>query len=120
MKTQNEHTIDCDNRNEGFCICGAEPKKMLPQHTPTPWIVSATHSQNQIVQQFVKEGNAWQEIVTTKNPADAELIVRAVNSHDELCDYLRGAIAIASRYAAMDESEWLENAQKALAKAEGK
>jgi len=101
MKTQPTHTIDCDNRNEGFCICGAEPKRMLPTYTPTPW----TLAYNDALQIHANDnGETYRFIArmdseldtgktdyerTQEDIANAAFIVRAVNAHEALVAFVK-------------------------------
>jgi len=91
MKTQPTHTIDCDNRNEGFCICGAEPKRMLPTYTPTPWYATKPNSVGEIL---IKKDNPEPGLSMTilckvYDDEKAALIVRAVNAQEELVSLVK-------------------------------
>lgn len=87
------------------------------KHTPTPWVQEAEY-----ISAMVPGGRPNGEIIVqcwptvsrlrheTPNEANAAFIVRACNTHEELLDSLRLAIA-----AHEDSSIWLDAARAALA-----
>lgn len=62
-------------------------EKEADEHTPTPWQVD----ENGAIYQPFFGGDIVARVTAHNRAADAELIVRAVNSHDDLVAALRKA-----------------------------
>lgn len=97
-------------------------------HTPTPWNVSAIQKRTQIVDNA--QNGIWRFVAETRTPEDAELIVRAVNSHEDLLEVakrtkaflLNGAPVEGDPTVGMriDEAALYQQIKEAIAKAEGR
>lgn len=64
--------------------CTACPR---PHHTPTPWIVVLDTLRE--LKPSIMSAEHGEEIALLENRADAELIRRAVNCHEELVNFLK-------------------------------
>lgn len=49
----------------------------MSKHTKGPWIVAATHSQLEVVNQYPEQGRTWELQATASTPANARLIAAA-------------------------------------------
>ena len=109
MKTQKE-IQPCIHGDLGDCLdCNK------PQHTPTPW----KYENHEIwgKNQNIAEIHNSKSIFADGEPeANAEFIVRAVNSHEDLVFGIKNAIVMLDETAPMVAIEL----RKVLAKAEGK
>jgi hypothetical protein len=95
-------------------------KTMSAKHTPTPWHVNG-NSTNRGAQIFIRDKN--NEIIAQVRPlANAELIVRAVNSHEALLSAVYAAKNLIMDYPEMAKHEnamrVFEAIKKAIAQAE--
>lgn len=90
---------------------------MKTKHTPTPWI--ANHFQIQ------PEGNKFFKIADVSGfdlheaRANAELIVRVVNCHEELTEFLSNCVDIAHKKNGADFGTILKDMEELLKRARG-
>jgi len=102
-------------------------KQTDAKHTETPWTVCHTarhekHGQSAIY----AEPNGRGVTIVYDGVADAEFIVRAVNSHDDLLELIERALPYIETTAELirpcrpDASNWIAAAKTAIARATGK
>ena len=85
---------------------------MKTKHTPTPWIINPQHTGGIFASFGERIGECGQ--------ANAEFIVKAVNSHDALVEALKEAVRIFERFPITTEEAglpWYKLAKQALVKA---
>ncbi len=108
MKTKKGHMSECNDVNDKsateVCVCS------VAEHTPTP-----DYGEVSLIKALQKTGNG----------TERAFIVRAVNSHDELVETLKGITKTFKKLSEKYEpdntdAEWLAHATEAIAKAEGK
>ena len=87
--------------------------------TPRPWGIGLTvngskriMAEHWPVADIAIDRTSFQK----EHEANAELIVRAVNAHDELVKACKGLLKLA--YKATNDDSWIEIAEQAIAKAE--
>ena len=94
----------------------------MTEHTPIPWTIGPSSNP--------RNGTAWRDILSTGGvfapsyvgealERDAELIVRAVNTHALMLDALRRVEKWASGYGTLTQSEMREFVREAIRAAEG-
>ena len=117
-KAEPEHTVDCDIRNEGHCICGS----VKPQPTPTPWHTVKARTYVHIQDE---RGNCVASCAYEEAEVNAAFIVRAVNSHEELLRVLKACVDSLNRdtkdfgHEVAHINYAIRDAEAAIAKAEG-
>lgn len=106
MKIVKAHTDNCMQRS---------------QHTPTPWKQEkgTPWSYESNGQHFMGVGFP-KSVPSEQRDANMAFIVRAVNSHEELIDFLKAALPMFSRTMLYNGKPMQEAAFELIAKAEGK
>jgi hypothetical protein len=131
MKKKDNYNISQEPACEDApCICGSydhkkhptcDPSKIKvkPTHTPTPWIAyeekkNRYHISNDkglIALVFSEHG---------KGEANAEMIIRAVNVHEELLRNLKNAYTALCVLSSEKETKLMDEIDNAIARAEGR
>lgn len=108
--------------NPGNAPMGERRGTKRTEHTPTPWIATET-GMDECEETFeissmktdgMTGGYRW------FNRADAAFLVRAVNSHEELLNCLKGAMMIVKALSSDYDTVFVQEVEKAIAKAERK
>lgn len=88
---------------------------MSKEHTPTPWRIAGKGT--------IRAGDGWIGTLNWRNrDANAEFLVRAVNSHEDLVEALKGCRGLVRALTGADDdiaNAAIREADAAIAKAEG-